>query len=100
MSGHPVTPIRVYVTTFVTLFAHTLLTVLAAHQEFGALTTPIALTIAVIKATCVVWFFMGVRYNTPLTKVVVVSGLVWLMIMFGVTMSDYATRSWMHVPGR
>jgi hypothetical protein len=43
---------------------------------------------------------MGLRYNTPLTKVVAVAGLFWLMIMFGLSMSDYLTRGWMGVPGR
>jgi hypothetical protein len=43
---------------------------------------------------------MGVRWNTPLTRVVVVAGLFWLLIMFGLTMSDYLTRPWIGVPGR
>jgi cytochrome c oxidase subunit 4 len=100
-TGHaPITPIRVYVTVFLGLAVLTTLTVLAAHQEFGFMNTPIALTIAVCKATLVVWFFMGVRYNTPLTKVTAISGFIWLMILFGIGMSDYLTRSWIHVPGR
>jgi hypothetical protein len=32
--------------------------------------------------------------------VVVVSGLVWLMIMFGLGMSDYLTRHMIGTPGR
>ena len=43
---------------------------------------------------------MGVRYNTPLTKAVVISGFFWLIILFGMTMSDYVSRSWLGVPGR
>jgi hypothetical protein len=43
---------------------------------------------------------MGVRYNTPLTKVVVVAGFFWLFILFGLGMSDYLTRPWIGVPGR
>ena len=66
----------------------------------GALNTPVALGIAVFKASLVVWFFMGVRWNTSLTKVVVVAGLFWLLIMFGLTMNDYLTRPWLGVPGR
>jgi hypothetical protein len=33
-------------------------------------------------------------------KVVVVSGFVWLLIMFGLGMSDYLTRHMIGVPGR
>jgi cytochrome c oxidase subunit 4 len=97
---HHITPIGTYVAVFVGLLVFTLLTYLAAKQDFGFLNTTIALTIAVTKGTLVVWYFMGVRYNTPLTKVVVVSGFVWLLILFGVGMSDYLTRPWIGVPGR
>jgi cytochrome c oxidase subunit 4 len=96
----PIVPIRTYVTIFLTLGVFTFLTVLAAHQEFGALNTPVALGIAVTKASLVVLFFMGVRYNTPLTKVTVISGFIWLMIMFGLTMNDFLTRAWVGVAGR
>jgi cytochrome c oxidase subunit 4 len=100
-TGHaPITPTRVYVTVFLGLLVLTTATVLVAHQELGIMNTPVALLIAVSKATLVVWFFMGVRYNTPLTKVTAISGFIWLMILFGIGMSDYLTRSWIHVPGR
>ncbi len=56
---------------------------LVATQDFGWLNTPIALAVAVVKASLVVIYFMGVRYNTPLTKVVAVAGFFWLFILFG-----------------
>jgi cytochrome c oxidase subunit 4 len=99
-SDHIITPARTYVAVFVGLLILTVVTVLAAVQDFGFLNTPIALVIAFGKATLVVWYFMGVRYNTPLTKVVVISGFFWLLIMFGITMSDYLSRDWLGVPGR
>ena len=89
-----------YYTIFITLLVMTGLTVLVARQDFGALNTPIALAIAGFKATLVILFFMGVRYNTPLTKVVAASGFLWLIILFGMTMGDYLTRSWIGFPGR
>ena len=89
-----------YVVVFVALFVATVLTYLVATQDFGWLNTPIALGIAVAKASLVVIYFMGVRYNTPLTKVVVVAGFFWLLILFGLTMSDYVSRPWIGVPGR
>ena len=85
---------------FAALFVATILTYLAATHDFGALNTPIALGIAFAKASLVIIYFMGVRYNTPLTKVVVVSGFFWLLIMFGMTMGDYISRRWLGVPGR
>lgn len=99
-SSHPVTPVSTYVGTFFALLVLTGITVWVAGQDFGALNTPVALTVAVIKATLVVWLFMGLRYNTPLIKVTAIAGFLWLFIMFGITMSDYISRPWIGVPGR
>jgi cytochrome c oxidase subunit 4 len=100
-TGHaPIASIRLYVTIFLALLFFTGLTVFVASQDYGALNTPVALGIAVTKASLVVLFFMGVRHNTPLTKVVVVSGFFWLLILFGLGMNDYLTRAWIGVPGR
>ena len=99
MSAH-VASVRTLFSVFGALFVLTIITVIVAREDFGWLNTPVALGIAVLKASLVVWYFMGVRWNTPLTKVVVVAGLFWLLIMFGLTMSDYLTRPWIGVPGR
>jgi cytochrome c oxidase subunit 4 len=99
-SAHVITPVRTYVAVFVGLLICTLLTVVVASHDFGFLNTAIALTIACFKATLVIWFFMGVRYNTPLTKVAASSGFVWIMILFGLGMSDYLSRPWLGVLGR
>jgi cytochrome c oxidase subunit 4 len=99
MSAH-VASVRTFIQVFLALFVLTILTAAVARFDLGVMNTPIALGIAMFKASLVVWFFMGVRWNTPLTKVVVVAGLFWLLIMFGLTMSDYLTRPWLGVPGR
>jgi len=89
-----------YWTIFLTLIVLTGVTVGIARMDLGALNTPVALAIAGFKATLVILFFMGVKYNTPLTKVVAASGFLWLIILFGITMGDYLTRSWIGFPGR
>jgi cytochrome c oxidase subunit 4 len=97
MSEHIVYP-RVYVAIFLVLMVGTILTVLAAFQDFpGPLNAVVALTIAVIKATFVVLYFMHVRYSGRLIWLVIASGLFWLAIMFALTISDYSTRSWLPV---
>jgi hypothetical protein len=35
-----------------------------------------------------------------LTRIVVVSGFAWLLILFGLGMSDYLSRPWIGVLGR
>lgn len=89
-----------YYTVFLSLIALTAITVVVARVDLGAFNTPIALAVAGVKATLVILFFMGVKYNTPLTKVVAASGFVWLIILFGMTMGDYLTRAWLGFPGR
>ena len=100
MSTAHVAPVRLLVSVFAALLVFTFTTVLVASHDFGFLNTAVALGIACTKATLVIWFFMGVRFNTSLTKVAVVSGFVWLAILFGLGMSDYLSRPWLNVPGR
>ena len=90
--AHVITPVSTYVAVFVTLLIMTGATYWVATQDYGAMNTPIALGVAFFKASLVIIYFMGVRYNTPLTKVVVVAGFFWLFILFGLGMMDYISR--------
>jgi cytochrome c oxidase subunit 4 len=91
MTEH-ITSVRTYVLVFLALMVLTAITVLVAFQDFGAWNDVVALTIAVIKASLVVLFFMHIYHSTRLSKLVVVSGLLWLVILIGLTMSDYLSR--------
>jgi len=95
MSEHIVHP-RVYITIFLALMLGTGLTVLAAFRDFpGPLNAVVALTIAVVKATLVILYFMHVRYSSRLVWLIISAALFWLAIMFALTISDYWTRSWL-----
>ena len=95
MSEHIVHP-RVYITIFLALMLGTGLTVLAAFRDFpGPLNAVVALTIAVVKATLVILYFMHVRYSSRLIWLIISAALFWLAIMFALTISDYWTRSWL-----
>lgn len=94
MSGH-VAPVKLYLGVFGILMIGTLLTVIVAFFDLGALNNVVMLTIACVKAGFVVLYFMHVRWGTRLTWVVVASGFVWLLIMFTLTMADYLSRGWM-----
>ena len=93
MSGH-VAPKRLYYTVFIALIIGTGLTLGAAEVDLGALNNIVMLAIAGTKALLVVLFFMHVRWGTRLTWVVAGSGIFWLMILFGITMTDYLSRGW------
>ncbi len=99
MSEHIVSR-NVYYLIFGALLVGTGLTVAAAFYDLDRLfvgaNTLVALTIAVIKATLVVLYFMHVRYSSRLTWMIVVAGFFWLGILFAFTMSDYLSRDWLN----
>lgn len=99
-SHHHIASVGTYVAVWATLVCFTLFTMFVASMDLGALNTPVALAIAITKGSLVVLIFMGLRHNSQLTKVVAVSGFLWVLILFGIGMSDYMTRAWMGVPGR
>jgi cytochrome c oxidase subunit IV len=93
MTDH-ILPKRVYYIIFGILMLGTYLTVQIAFFDLGRLNTIVALTIAVLKATLVVLFFMHVKYSTRLTWAVVLGSVFWFGILIVLTLSDYLTRSW------
>lgn len=86
--------VRILVTVWVALICLTWTTVGVSYLELGEWNVVVALIIALIKASLVVWVFMGVRFSTPMTRLFCVAGLVWLTIMIVITTGDYATRHW------
>jgi len=99
MSEH-IVPVRIYLTIFAVLLVGTALTVAAAFVDFPwRLNTVVALTIATIKATFVVLYFMHVRYSSRLIWVILAAALFWMAILFAFTFSDYMTRGWISIQG-
>jgi cytochrome c oxidase subunit 4 len=70
-----------------------------AHHLGSGWNTAIALTIAILKSLLIVLFFMHVRYASRLTWVFAAAGFIWLMIMLGLTLTDYLTRTPIQHPG-
>ena len=98
--SHHVPTLGMCFSVFAALLTLTGLTVWVAGIDMGFANTAVAIGIAVTKATLVILFFMGVRWNTPLTRTVAISGFVWLLILFFMGMGDYLTRGWLGVAGR
>lgn len=95
--GH-VTPLPVYLAVFATLMVLTAVTVIVAYFDFGEWNKVIALSIASFKATIVVLYFMHVKHASRLTKLFTVTGLFFLLVLFGLTMVDYGSRMWVNPP--
>ena len=84
-----------YFGVWITLLIFTFVTYKAAFIELGRFNAAVALGIATLKATLVVLFFMHVWHaSEKLTKLVVIAALFFLLLLLGLTMSDYATRLW------
>jgi cytochrome c oxidase subunit 4 len=99
MSGH-ISPKSTYYTIFGALMVCTALTVGAAFVDLPAnLNFPVALVIAIFKATLVVLFFMHVKYGSRLTKLIVGTAFFFFGIMLTLTLSDYLSRGWFTAPG-
>jgi len=93
MSEH-VIPRRVYYAIFSTLIVLTGVTVAVSFVDLGPLNTLVAMTIACVKATFVVLYFMHARYGSRLIWVMLGAGVLWLVILIALTMGDYASRGW------
>ncbi len=93
---HHIVPIPVYLAVFGVLIVGTILTWGVAYFDLDSIfvgaNTAVALLIAFFKTTCVVLFFMHVRYSGKLIWLAVFGSLIWLGILFAFTMSDYLTR--------
>ena len=94
---HHVVPIKIYIAIFLSLMILTALTVFASMQDFGKWNTIIAVSIAVLKGTLVVFYFMHVRYSDNVVRLCVVAGFFWLAILLTLTLTDYYSRSWINI---
>lgn len=95
-----IVPIGIYVAVFLSLVVLTWVTTFVSTLDLGRLNIFVALSIAIFKASLVLLFFMHVKYATRLTKMIVMSGIYWLILLLFIVMMDLWTRGWMGVPGR
>jgi cytochrome c oxidase subunit 4 len=91
---------KTYGYIFAALIALTFVTTEVAYLDLGPFSVLVAMTIAVGKMLLVALFFMHLRHGTSLIKVVTAAGLLWLVLLLALAMSDYATRGWLPVPGK
>ena len=96
-----ITPRRTYLFVYLALLLLLGTTVGAAFLDLGVWNTVIAVTIAFAKAMLVLLFFMGIRYSDNLSRLYAAAGFIWLLILFGLTLTDYLTRLWVSpvIPG-
>ena len=89
---HYVVPKGVYYRVFACLAVLMIATIVASRFDLEGWNVPVALAVAVTKATLIVLFFMHVRYAPPLVKLFACSGFLWVLIMFAFIAADVLTR--------
>jgi len=94
MSEH-ISSVKLYIGIWLALLVGTGLTVAAALVDLGPFNPIVALAIATTKAILVVLFFMHVKYaHEKLTKLVIIAGIFFFLILLALSMADYSTRLW------
>jgi cytochrome c oxidase subunit 4 len=87
-----------YVGIFAALMVLTGITIVVAFIDLGVLNFTVAISIAIIKATLVILFFMHALYSSRLTKLIIGTGFFFLLVLFVLTLTDYASRGWETAP--
>jgi cytochrome c oxidase subunit IV len=96
--GHHILPTSLLLKVFGVLIALTVLTVVLALAEksgaihLGALSVPVALAIAGVKATLVAMFFMALKYDNKINALAFVMSILFLVIFFVFTWLDTGFR--------
>jgi cytochrome c oxidase subunit 4 len=70
----------------------TVVTVGVSYLDMGFFNVPIALTVATIKVTFVLLYFMHLRFEGPIINISFISTVTFLIIMIGFTFWDVAYR--------
>lgn len=92
MGHHHVSSAALFARVLVALLILTVLTVVASRFDFGSANMLIAMAVASVKASLVIAFFMHVKWDTAINKIVFLSSFLFLSLLFVFTLADLATR--------
>ncbi|MDA0873831.1 MAG: cytochrome C oxidase subunit IV family protein, partial [Bacteroidetes bacterium] len=90
--GHHIVSVKTLVLVFLALVFLTVLTVVLAQFHFGALEVPIAMTIALIKASLVVMIFMALKWDNRVNATVLAVGALFVLVFISFTLLDTEFR--------
>jgi len=65
----------------------------SAYVPLGAGNLVLNLSIAAVMAIVLAVFLMDLRNSQILVRIVAIAGLLWLVLMFALTFSDYLSRN-------
>jgi cytochrome c oxidase subunit IV len=94
MSEQVVNP-KIYIWTCIALLVLLAVTWSIAYVNLGPFNLIVALAVSITKAIVIALFFMHIRGSSRLLKLAAVAGVMWLLILISLTLSDYFTRGWL-----
>jgi cytochrome c oxidase subunit IV len=86
--GHTVVPDRIFVSVWIALLILTGVTIKAAQMRMGEWSMLANLLIASTKASLVLWFFMHLKYEKKLFKILFFVPIVTITVIIGLTFLD------------
>jgi len=90
-------PAKLYWRNCAALMALLAMTWSIGYIDLGVFNVIVALAIAIIKALLVVLFFMHIKGASRVLHLAASIGVIWLLIMLALTLSDYFTRGWVPI---
>lgn len=91
-SSHHVVPAKVFGTILVILLILTVLTVVFHAMHLGSLAAPIAFIIATTKAVLVMAYFMHLKYDSVVNRVIFGTAFFFVALLFVLCVVDIFTR--------
>ena len=89
---HHIVPIKTYLKVFIALLFLTFITVALAKVDFGSMNIVVALLIASSKAALVFLWFMGLKYQDWMNRVIVISSLFFVILLGALVAADVWSR--------
>lgn len=90
--GHHIVSIKTCFVIFSLLLLFTFITVAASWINLGLLNFPLAMLIATVKSSFVVFYFMGLKFDSTENRVIFFSSFLFVAIFIVLTYSDVLFR--------
>lgn len=87
-----------YFVVWAILLVCTGLTVWTGYKDLGAVNLPLALCIATLKASLVIWIFMHMNHAGGTNRIVFVTSFVFMLVLIFGVFGDLWTRNEMSLP--
>jgi cytochrome c oxidase subunit 4 len=85
---HHIVPYKTFIYVWIALIVLTATTITVAGLHLGRFSTLTALVIASIKASLVLWFFMHLKYEKRVFKILLLVPIATLTFIIGLTFFD------------